>query len=577
MTEFFDVVVVGSGAGAMVAAMRARDHGFSVVVLEKEHLYGGTSAISAGFMWIPNHQLNEEGKDDSREKALTYLNAIGRGQRPERIEAYVDNGPQMLRFLLAKGIYVEPLASYPDYFPDAAGAHPGRGVIPRAIDGKTLGEHYATLRPQTVKFKALTRYSVEVEEGGKLGMRLPGWSKTLGKLMWNYWSDLGWRRKTDRDRRLTLGNALLGGMRRVLAEGGVEVRLAHGLTGILREDGGHVIGVEVEHNGVKKQIMARNGVVIGAGGFEQNQEMREKYFEFPGRTRVSASPRGGNTGAATRAGMAIGAATEWMDQAWWNPTFVLPETGAFGLEFTDPVTYDFSRPHSVCVNRNGVRFVNEGSPYDEFGHAMIADARKTGANIPCWIVFDASYRAKFAFGRLWPSILLPDHKVPGSWWDNYIYRANSIAELARKIDVNADALATTVANMNDYARTGVDPEFGRGNNLYDRYSGDPGITPNPSLGPIAKAPFYAARIELGDIGTKGGLKADENARVLDTNGEPIPGLYAVGNAAGSPFGNVYPGAGATVGPSAVFGFIAANDIARRTNRQPADTALSGAN
>lgn len=568
MTENVDVVVIGSGSGALVAALRARHHGFNVVVLEKEHQYGGTSAISAGFMWIPDHRLVEDG--DNRDKALTYLHAISPEARAERLESYVDNGGAMVRFLIDAGLKLEPLAGYPDYFPDAPGAHPGRGVIPRAIDGKTLGKHFFTLRQQTVKFKLFKRYSVEVAEGGKLGMRMSGWQWTLAKILWRYWSDIGWRLKTSRDSRLTLGNALMGGLRKALDDAGVDVRLGHRLTELVREND-RVTGVVFEHGGVRGTIMANHAVIIGAGGFEQNQEMRDRYFEFPTDRRVSATPRDGNTGAATLAGMEIGAATELMDQGWWNPTLVMPSIDGVNVEVTDPVTYDFSRPHSICVNRLGKRFVNEGSPYDEFGQAMIADHRKTGANVPCWIIFDANYRKKFAIGQLWPSIVLPDHKVPENWWDTYFYRADTVDELAAKIGVDAGGLAESVARMNDYARTGKDLEFDRGGNLYDLYSGDPNLKPNPSLGSIDRPPYYAARIELGDIGTKGGLKADGDGRVLDLNDEPILGLYAVGNASGSAFGNRYPGAGGTVGPSAVFGFIAANDVARRANVRGQDS------
>jgi len=560
MAETFDVVVVGSGSGALTAAMRARDNGLSVVVLEKELKYGGTSATSAGFMWIPNHGLpGSEG--DSREKALTYLNSVTPNARPERIEAFVDNGPAMIHYLVSKGVKLGPVVGYPDYFPEAPGAHPGRGVVPRAMDGKTLGNNFHTLREQTVKFKLFTRYSVEVEEGGVLGMRAPGWQKLLARILWNFWSDIPWRLSTKRDRRLTLGTALIGGMRRALDAQGVEVRLGHAIVALHRENGGRVTGVEAVHNGRRKTIAARHGVIIAAGGFEQSQEMRDKYWEFPGTPRVSASPPGGNTGVVTRAAIAIGAATELMDQAWWNPTLVMPSIAIPGAEVTDPVTYDFSRPHSLCVNHNGDRFVNEGSPYDVFGKAMIDDARKTGANIPCWIIFDANYRAKFALSMLWPTILLPDSRVPKAWWDTYFYRADSIAALAAKIEVNPDNLANSVARMNDFARTGIDTDFKRGASIYDRYPGDPNIRPNPALGPIDKPPYYAARVELGDIGTKGGLKADAYARVLDTNDQPIPGLYAVGNASGACFGNCYPGAGGTIGPATTYGFIAANHIA----------------
>ena len=192
---------------------------------------------------------------------------------------------------------------------------------------------------------------------------------------------------------------------------------------------------------------------------------------------------------------------------------------------------------------------------------MVADQLKTGANTPCWLIFDATFREKFSAGGVMPNLLTPDKKIPPDWWGHYIFRADSIAALAAKIHVPADALAKTVANMNGYAKTGVDPEFGRGNNAYDQMFGDWNVKPNPCLGSIDKAPYYAVPINLGDLGTKGGLKADAMARVLDVSGQPIGKLYAAGNNAGSPFGNCYPGAGGTIGPAMTFGFVAANHIA----------------
>jgi 3-oxosteroid 1-dehydrogenase len=221
----------------------------------------------------------------------------------------------------------------------------------------------------------------------------------------------------------------------------------------------------------------------------------------------------------------------------------------------------------VCVNRNGVRFVDEACGYDDFGKAMVADQLKTGANTPCWLVFDATFRTKFTAGGFMPTILTPDNKVPPDWWDHYIFKASTLEALASKIHVPVDALKKTVANMNAYAKQGTDPEFGRGNNIYDQMFGDANVKPNPCLGAIDKAPYYAIAINLGDLGTKGGLKADAQARVLDGTGRPIPGLYAAGNNAGSPFGNCYPGAGGTIGPAMTFGFVAANDIAARAGKQ----------
>jgi len=239
---------------------------------------------------------------------------------------------------------------------------------------------------------------------------------------------------------------------------------------------------------------------------------------------------------------------------------------ASNFEEIHQAAFDVGRPHSVCVNRNGARFVDEACSYDEFGIAMVEDQLKTGANTPCWLVFDATFRTKFTAGGFMPTQIMPDWLIPADCWDHYIFKADTLDTLATKIHVPVDELKKTVMNMNGYARTGVDPEFGRGSNAYDRMFGDANVTPNPCLGTIDRAPFYAVPINLGDLGTKGGLKANAKAQVVDGKDQPIPGLYAAGNNAGSPFGNLYPGAGATIGPAATFGFVAANDIAARAGK-----------
>jgi 3-oxosteroid 1-dehydrogenase len=232
----------------------------------------------------------------------------------------------------------------------------------------------------------------------------------------------------------------------------------------------------------------------------------------------------------------------------------------------------------VCVNREGKRFVDEACSYDEFGAAMVADQLKTGANTPCWLVFDATFRRNYTAGGFMPTALMPDWRIPADSWDHYIFKADSLVALAAKIGAPPDALRQTVTNINAYARSGEDPEFGRGGNAYDRMFGDPGVTPNPCLGAIETAPYYAVPINLGDLGTKGGLKADAAARVVDSEGQPIPGLYVAGNNSGSPFGNLYPGAGGTIGPAMTFGYVAANHIAARAGRdiQSSDSNVTDA-
>ncbi len=263
-----------------------------------------------------------------------------------------------------------------------------------------------------------------------------------------------------------------------------------------------------------------------------------------------------------------------MDCNWWAPSTQMPSREDPNVELTYQMLFDYLHPFSLCVNRLGKRFTNESCTYDCFGMAMIADQKATGANTPCWMIFDAGYRKRYSAGAIMPTAAMSDDDVPRHWWDSYLYRANSIAELAQKIDLDPQVLCDTVEKTNGYAQTGIDPEFGRGNNDFDRaFGGDPAVGPNPCLAAIETAPFYAIRIDLGDLGSKGGLKADPRARVMTPEGGVIEGLYVVGNSAGAPFGDCYPGAGGTLGPATVFAFIAANDIGARAGR---DSNHSGA-
>jgi 3-oxosteroid 1-dehydrogenase len=342
----------------------------------------------------------------------------------------------------------------------------------------------------------------------------------------------------------------------------IEVRLDTRLNELVMSEG-RVSGVRVSHFGRTYEIKALHGVVVCAGGFEWNQELRDRFFPVPGLTRHSSSPEDANRGEALLAGLQIGAATEHTESGWWIPTMHMPMPVVSNFEEIHQAAFDVGRPHSVCVNRDGVRFVDEASGYDDFGKAMVVDQLKTGSNCPCWLVFDASFRAKFSAGGFMPTAVLPDRRIPPDWWDHYIFKADTVGALAEKIQVPAEALARSIATINTASKTGQDPEFGRGGNAYDRFFGDPTVKPNPSLAPIETAPFYAVPINLGDLGTKGGLKADASARVVRPDGQPIANLYAAGNASGSPFGNCYPGAGGTIGPALTFGFIAANDLAAR--------------
>lgn len=556
MTDIYDVIVAGSGSAGMTAAVRAAQQGLKVLVVEKAHRIGGTSATSGGVTWIPNHGL---GSDDSREQALTYVRAVADGPiREDRVDAFLEQGPRMLAFLKEMGLH-PMVMPWPDYFPDAPGARADRSVVFPKYDGRRLTHLFPLVREQFTRFKLMNRYTLDFMEANTISTRSPGWVKEVIKVISRYWLDFGTRRITRRDRLFSLGAALIGPLVELYMKLRGEFRIGTAVKELIVENG-RVVGVVAERWGKREVIHARYGVIVCAGGFEWNQELRDRFFTIPGSTRHSSTPPDANQGEVLEAGMAIGAATEFTETGWWVPTMPVPIPTASNFEEIHQATFDVGRPHSVCVNRNGDRFVDEACGYDRFGDAMLRDHLKTGANTPCWLVFDATFRYKFTAGGVMPTALMPDRKIPVDWWDHYIFRAPTLRELARKIELDPDKLEAVVARMNGYARTGEDPEFGRGGNAYDVNFGDPALKPNPCLGPIDKAPFYAIPVSLGDLGTKGGLKCDAAARVLDQSDRPIPGLYAAGNASGSPFGNAYPGAGGTIGPAMTFGFIAADMV-----------------
>lgn len=566
MAETHDVIVVGSGAAGMTAALRAKDLGLDVLIVEKAHKYGGTSATSGGVAWIPNHGLG--GTTDTREETLTYLDAVIQGPvNRERLEAYVDTGGEMLSYLGGTDINFVPMP-WPDYFAELPGSRADRSLVLPMWDGRKLGDKFPLVREQFPRFKLFNRYAMNLEETFTIAARAKGWKKMFARVVGRYWMDRGTRKVTKRDRWFTSGNALIGPLLEQLDARGVEIRLETKLESLTTE-GGKVSGVRVSHFGSEYEIEARHGVIVCAGGFEWNQELRDRFYPVKTSIWWGSTPQGSNSGDALIAAEKIGAATEHTAEGWWAPTMILPSASASNFDEVHQAVFDVGRPYSVCVNRNTDRFVNESCSYDRFGAGMVADQMKTGANTPCWLVFDSVFRAKFTAGGILPTAVMSDKSIPIDWWGHYVFKADTIAGLAQQLSLDPAKLQDVVKRMNDYAAAGEDPEFGRGSTIYDKAFGDPTCTPNPALGAIQKAPFYAVPIHLGDLGTKGGLKADAKARVVDGSGKPIAGLYAAGNATGSPFGLNYPGAGGTIGPAMVFGFIAANEIAARaSNREP---------
>jgi 3-oxosteroid 1-dehydrogenase len=567
----YDVIVVGSGTSGMMAAIRAHDLGLSTIIIEKTHFFGGTSAMSGGNMWLPTNHLMET--PDNRQSAMDYMKHVTGGEVSDMmLEAFLDHGPAMLRYLEEIGVPQAPIRGGPDYVGNVPGSRSGRSTVPVAMDAALLGDELGRMRMPGNIWQLFERYAMDFDDLGILGLRLAGWRRRLAKLLIRYWCDLGWRVKTRRDRKLTFGNALIGGLRLAMIKRKIPLVYNLALSSLIREKDG-VTGAVFIRDGNKVTLLARQAVVLAAGGFEHDPALRAQHLPFPTSIRNSWTPEG-NVGDTLKAAKAIDAGTDHMDALYNFPAMQLPVPGTPPRHAFHMV---FRYPHSLCVNRLGDRFADESCSYDDFGAGMIADYQKTGRNLPCWMIFDAQFREKYACGGVMPTAVTPDRKIPSNWWDSYIYRAETIGELARKINLEPAALEATFTRFNGYAANGVDEEFNRGSTDFDKVmGGDPRMMPNPSLGALIKPPYYAVPLHLCDVGTKGGLRIDTNGAVLDIEGSRIPGLYAAGVNAAALFGRAYPGAGASIGPANAFAFAAANDIAWRHRRnasadEPAST------
>ncbi len=551
-----DLLVVGSGAGAMTAAIVACDRGADTLLIEKSSQYGGASAMSGGSLWIPNNHLMLDAQvNDTRADALTYLTSATAGRVPEaKLEAYVDAAPEMLRYLTDRAhLRCQALPHYCDYYPTLPGSKPGaRSIEADTFDGRLLGEEVLRLREPSVQTLIMGRVSMTAAEARVLLVRSRGWIALTLRLMLRYALDLPWRLRSKRDRALTMGNALVGRLRLSLRDRGIPLWLETPARELVLEDG-RVVGVVAEREGRRVRIRARHGVILAAGGFEGSQALREKYLPNPTRAEWSAAnPQ--NTGDALLMGLAVGAATDFLDDAWWGPTTVVP-----GESRARMLVIEKSLPGSILVNQAGARFVNEAAPYIDVVRAMYEKHASGTGSVPAYLVFDGRFRRSYPFGPFLQSSQQPDRLISSYIDSGYLRRSDTLRGLAEQLGVDADGLEATVRKVNEYARTGVDLDFRRGDNLFDRYYGDQNIGPNPCLAPLEKPPFYGIEAYAGDLGTKGGLRTDERARVLRDSGEVIPGLYAVGNCSAALMGPTYAGAGATLGPAMTFGYLAARD------------------
>lgn len=548
-----DVLVVGSGAGGLLSALVAVDNHAEVLVVEKEKLWGGTSATSGAGIWIPaSDQAAAAGFHDNVDDAFNYVRALSADNVPDaNIRAYVENAAPMLRWLGQHTEIEYQAFPYPDYHAENPGGSPTgyRTHMPLPLDGRKLGKDVETLRYASPAASLFGYLNWHFDETYMLLFRQKGWWWHLAKSLARYWLDLPFRFKSGKDRRLTLGNALAGGLRLALNERGVPLWLESPMRELVRDESGRVTGAVIEQRGKPLCIRARKGVVLAAGGFDKNAEMRAQYApDYP--SAQYSGGTSGNTGDSIRAGQAVGAKTMNMQSAWAAPVFHIP-----GEDRGRLCTIERALPGCIMVNQHGKRYLNEAASYHIVGQQM-ARARDEGTD-PSWMIFDHTFRHKYPMGPLLP--LVPD------WAQNgmvklVMHRADTIAGLAKEIGVDPAALEATVARFNAHAAKGEDPDFHRGEAAYDKMYGDPRHGPNPCLAPILEPPFYAFAIHPGDIGTNGGLVTDDKARVIGEDGEPIPGLYAIGNNAASAMGESYPGAGVTIGPALTFGYVAARDM-----------------
>lgn len=549
-----DVLVVGSGAGGMLSALVAAKNHAEVLIVEKEKLWGGTSATSGAGIWIPaSDQAAAAGFHDNVDDAFKYVRALSADNVPDaNIRAYVGNAAKMLRWMGANTEIDYHAFPYPDYHAENPGGSPTgyRTHMPLPIDGRRLGKDVRTLRFASPAASLFGYLNWHFDETYILLFRAKRWWLHLAKSLARYWLDWPFRFTSRKDRRLTLGNALAGGLRLALNEAKVPLWLNSGLEELITEKG-KVVGAVVRRDGQSLRIRARKGVVLAAGGFDKNQAMRDAHAPLYPNALYSGGTSG-NTGDAIRAGQALGAETMNLQSTWAAPVFYVP-----GEDRGRLCTIERALPGCMMVNQQGERYLNEAASYHIVGQQMARRQREHGDASPSWFVFDHTYRHSYPVGPVYP--LVPD------WLQNgmvktILKKGRTIAELAAQMGVDPARLEATVGRFNANAAKGEDPDFRRGEAAYDKMYGDPRISPNPCLRPLNKGPFYAMPIYPGDIGTNGGLKTDDLARVLDAKGKPIGGLYAIGNSAASAMGESYPGAGVTIGPALTFGYIAANHL-----------------
>jgi len=549
--ESVDLLIAGSGGGGMVAALAALDSGIEPLVVEKQSLVGGSTGLSGGIVWLPNNPLmRADGIADSHEDGLAYLadvvGDIGPCSSPARREMFLTAGYEMINFLLRKGVRLVRCAGWSDYYPNHKGGNEaGRAVEGIPFDSAGLGNWGDKIQPSLGKNYGFVVKTNELRSVQYFNRAPRAFAVAMRVFL---------RTKAARLRRreiLTNGSSLIGQMLKVLIElgdGNPALWTNAAMDDLIVEDS-RVVGARVSRDGSTLSIEARKGVLLAAGGFGHNADMRHRYSgDQPNEAKWSIA-NAGDTGEVLQSAMALGAKTDLLDEAWWLPMVFISDPGAASLGVGR------QRPGAIYVDSTGRRFCNESNSYVEVGKAMYANKA-----VPCWQIFDQGYVGRYVSG----ANPLKKRRLPeGLIEQGAIKWAGTIGNLARQIDVPADELEHTVRRFNQFAAKGLDPDFGRGQSAYNICLGDPGYKPNAALGPLDRAPYYATRVFPADVGTCGGVVTNEYAQVLDENDQAIDGLYATGNTTATVMGRTYPGAGASIANTMVFGYVAARHAAGR--------------
>ena len=523
-----DVVVLGSGAAGLTAALTASVNGASVEIYEKAATVGGTSAVSGGIVWIPAHR-RMAGEELTVDDAMSYLRAQSFGSMDQMlVETFVRTGPVMLDFVEAHSdIQFEIATGFPDYKPELPGGRPGGGRSLNAVpyDLSRIGDWAERITSFPADF---SNVGIDAETRARIHASVDDASGEI----------------------CVAGTALIAGLLKGLLDAGVVPQTNSRATELIAESG-TISGVRVEHDGASVTVRARRGVILGTGGFEWDESLVGAFLRGPMHGAVSPP---NNTGDGLRMAMAHGADLANMGEAWWVPIVQIPGDTIDGHPRSRSVRLERTRPRSIIVSRAGKRFVNEAGEYNSMAGAFqYLDPRAGYVNDPAWIVFDDLHLKRYGFLGVAPGDAVPD----------WFCQSADFAELGAKTGIDAEGLARTVEAWNRNVADDVDPDFGRGSSAYDGYWGDErAATPaGRTLGPIDTAPYYAVPVSVGAMGTKGGPRTDRDGRVVHVSGRPIPGLYAAGNAMAGVTGRAYGGAGGTLGPAMVFGFRAGHAAA----------------